>query len=184
MSISSYQPFLIGSGQTKTGLFQYLESWVAPEDAFTDLQDAYINRGQIWKREGQTLLGVLTYCTSQVLAYGTGITGPYTGDLSGTTPRNAHLPILAGSITVRVREAGNITETFTSNNSSPVATLTGDNAGSGSVNLITGAWSITGGAAINNSSPIMIEYTYTPSTANNTHAVVSVVATAPNPRIT
>lgn len=185
-NLSSYTPFLIGSGQARTGLFQYLESWVKPEDAFDTLEDAYVNRGQIWKREGQTLLGVLKYCTSQVLAYGVTATGagPYTGNLSSTTPRNAHLPIVAGSITVRAREnngVADLTETFTSDNGTPVATLTGNNGGSGTVNIITGAWSLTGGDPINNSSPIMIDYSYIPTTASNAHKIVSVVGLGSNP---
>lgn len=177
---SSYKPFLIGAGQTKTGLFQYLESWVKPEDAFDTLEDAYINRGQIWKRDGQTLLGVLTYCTSQVLTYGNGSTGPYTGSFT----LGSHLPILAGSITVKAREnngVNDLTETFTSDALTPVANLTGDNGGSGTINLVSGAYSITTGNNANSGSPIMIDYTYTPTTASNAHTNVSVVTIAASP---
>ena len=172
---SSFKPFLIGAGQSKTGLFQYLESWVKPEDAFDDIQNAYVNRGQLWKRDGQTLLGVLTYCNNQLISYGNGATGPFTGTFS------SHLPILAGSVTIKAREnngVNDLTETFTSNATTPVATLTGDNGGSGTINLVTGVYSITTGSNANSGAPIMIEYTYTPTSATNQFTNTSVVKNA------
>lgn len=174
---SSYQPFLIGSGQAKTGLFSYLESWQAPEDAFDNIQDAYVNRGQVWKRDGQSFLGVLTYCSSQLLTYGNGGTN-YAGSFSANTPRGAHVPILAGSVTVQTRVAAgpDATETYTDNGA---GVLTGNLGGTGTINYTTGAWTINSAIAVNNGSPIMIDYTYTPTTATNPKMNVSVVAIAP-----
>ena len=71
-TFSSYKPFLIGKGNPETGLFQYDESWIAPEDAYVDIQDAYVNRGEIVKRDGQTLLGNLVYDNSQILVMAIG----------------------------------------------------------------------------------------------------------------
>ena len=172
---SSFQPFLIGSGQSKTGLFQYLESWIKPEDAFDDIQDAYVNRGQIWKRAGQTLLGRLKYCNSQVLTHGTGGLGPYSGTMDNTsnTPRGGHLPIVAGSVVVRTRVTTPNTEVYSDNSAGG---LTGNLGGTGTINYTTGAWSITSAIAVTANTPIMISYDYEPTTATNPHVNVSVVA--------
>ena len=51
-SLSSFAPFLIGEGQSKTGLFTYLESWVKPIDAYDTMQNAYIYRGSLYQRQG------------------------------------------------------------------------------------------------------------------------------------
>ncbi len=175
-SFSSFKPFLIGSGKSETGLFQYYESWIKPEDAFDDIQDAYVNRGQIWKREGQTLLGRLKYCTTQVLAYADGSVGPYTGFMDNivNTPRGGHLPIVAGSVVVRTRHVvGSITEIYSDNG---IGGLTGNLGGVGTINYTTGQWSILSLIALRTSRPIMITYDFEPTTASNPHMNVSVVA--------
>lgn len=174
MSTSSYQPFLIGSGQNKTGLFQYLASWQKPEDAFDEIFDAYVNRGQIWKRDGETLLGNLTYCNSQLLDYGTGAAGVYSGSFSSNTPRGGHLPIVAGSVTVRTITAANSIETYAD---SGTGILLGDMGGTGTINYTTGAWLINSVGALPNGSPITINYSFIGVSASNPHLNVSVVAT-------
>ena len=173
MSTSSYQPFLIGEGKYQSGLFQYYESWVKPQDAFDELLDGYVNRGQLWKRNGYTRIGVMRYCSSQVLTHGDGTTGPYTGAFNTNTPKGAHLPIIAGSVTVRARETTPATETFTDNGT---GTLTGSLGGSGTINYTTGAWSITTAANVAAASPITIEYAYEPTTATNQHVNVYAIA--------
>lgn len=165
--LSSYTPFLIGSGTSKTGLFQYLESWVKPEDAYDVLEDAYINRGRLFKREGQTLLGVLKYCSSEVVGYGTGAAGAYSGTM------NTHLPILAGSVTIKTISATPVIETYTDNGSN---VLTGDAGGTGTINYLTGAWSINSVITLVNGSPISMDYTFTPSSATNQNKNKSVAA--------
>lgn len=157
MSPSSYQPFLIGQGQSKTGFFQYYQSWIAPEDAFDDIQDAYINRGVINKRDGQTLLGVLTYCSSEVLAYGNG-GKTYSGTIT------SHLPILAGSVTLMTRNTSGNTETYTDNGN---ATLTGNLGGTATLVYATGVWTLNSAVNLTDGRPIMIDYTFTPTSATN-----------------
>jgi len=168
-NLSTFQPFLIGSGTTKTGFFQYLESWVKPEDAFDTLEDAYINRGQIWKREGQTLLGVLKYCSDEVVGFGTGASGAYSGTM------NTHLTILAGSVVLKTINAGGTIETYTDNGAQ---VLTGSEGSAGTINYTTGAWTITSVVtmALVNGSPIMMDYTYTPSSATGQNKNKSVAA--------
>ena len=166
-SFSSYKPFLIGKGKSETGLFQYYESWIAPEDAYVDVQDAYVNRGEIWKRDGQTLLGNLTYCNSQILAYGDGGKN-YMGTPSTNTPTGIHLPIIAGTVTVRTRLTGlpGITETYTDNG---IGVLTGNMGGTGTIDYLTGDWSITSDSNVTTGRPIMIDYSFVNKTASNTN---------------
>lgn len=162
-TFSSYKPFLIGKGKSETGLFQYYESWIAPEDAYVDIQDAYVNRGEIVKRDGQTLLGNLVYDNSQILAYGDGGTN-YGGSFATNTPTGGHLPIIAGTVTVRTRLTSSNTETYTDNG---LGTLTGDMGGIGSIVYATGVWSITSAGNVSNGRPIMIDYSFVNKTATN-----------------
>ena len=171
-NFSSFQPFLIGQGQSQTGLFQYYESWIAPEDAFDDIQDAYVNRGQIWKRNGQTLFGRMKYCNSQILIYATGGVGPYNATMS------THLPITPGTVVIRTRHTTPDTETYTDNG---LGGLVGDLGGVGTIVYATGVTSITSAVALTNARPIMISYGYEATTATNPHVNVSVVATIPGP---
>ncbi len=50
-----YQPFLIS--EFKTGLNNYLQPWIRPNDAFEPLTNCYINRGTLNKRAGSTQYG-------------------------------------------------------------------------------------------------------------------------------
>jgi len=51
------QPFLIAD--TKIGIERDLEPWLLPNDAYPDLQDCYIWRGGVHKRQGYQFLGRL-----------------------------------------------------------------------------------------------------------------------------
>lgn len=53
--MSGYQPFLISAA--KTGLFNYLEPWIRPEEAFDPLENAKVYRGVLKKRFGYVQLG-------------------------------------------------------------------------------------------------------------------------------
>lgn len=55
MAISSYQPFPIA--EFKTGLYDYTQSWVRPLDAYEPLENAYVYRGILQKRNGSRRLG-------------------------------------------------------------------------------------------------------------------------------
>lgn len=165
MTPSSYQPFLIGSGTTKTGYFDYYSSWVAPEDAFDKLEDAYINRGVINKRDGQSLLGVMEYCSDELIQYGNGGTN-YAGTMS------THLPIMVGSVSIQTINTSNQVETYSDNS---LGVLTGNRGGTGTIVYATGAWTITSGMNLKDGSPIMMDYAFVPTTATNAHLNSSVV---------
>lgn len=163
---SSYKPFLIGQGKNETGLFQYYESWITPDDAFVNIQDAYVNRGNIVKRDGQTLLGNLTYCNSQILAYGNGTANLRSGIFSSNTPSGGHLPIIAGTVVVRTIVTGGVrpNEIYTDNG---IGQLLGDQGGVGTIVYTTGAWTIDPALVIPLGSPMMIDYAFVNKTASN-----------------
>lgn len=176
---SSYKPFLIGQGKNQTGLFQYYESWITPEDAFQDIQDAYVNRGDIIKRDGTTLLGNMAYCNSQILAFGDGATKNFAGSITSNTPTGGHLPIIAGTFTVRAREAlaPDATETFTDNGA---GVLTGDELSTGTIDYVTGAWTLNFNTAPKAVLPIMVDYGYINKTATNSNVNEYIVGTTTN----
>jgi hypothetical protein len=126
---SSFQPFLIS--EQKTGLFNYLEPWIRPIDAWDPLSNAFIYRGTLSKRPGYNIFGRMTYRDNNI-ALGNGGT-MYSGTL------NVH-PIVAGSFDVT---AG--AQTVTDNGD---GTLSGSGGSTGTINYTTGAWTITFGSAV------------------------------------
>lgn len=125
MSIS-YQPFLIS--EFKTGLYNYLKPWIRAQDAFDPLENAYIYRGILQRREGYIPLGVtgrLRY--KDYLATGNG-TKIYGGTL-------AIIPIVPGTFTPT-----DGTESFTDDG---LGFLTGSAGGSGTIDYVTGIWTLT-----------------------------------------
>lgn len=152
MSISSYKPFLIS--EFKTGLFNYLEPWIRPNEAFDPLTNAHIYRGSLIKRNGYTLFGILTYRDNGIqIAIGNGGTN-YSGTL-------ALQPIRAGSLFVITRDTvtGAIIESFTDNGA---GILTGSAGGSGTIVYATGAWTLVFNVGLTAGIIIRAAYTYTP----------------------
>ena len=49
----------------QTGLYDYLQPWIRPQDAFEPLVNAYIYRGVLQKRNGSTLLVINSLTPSQ-----------------------------------------------------------------------------------------------------------------------
>lgn len=159
---SSYQPFLIGQGRQKTGLFSYLESWVKPEDAYDTLLNAYVYRGSLWQREGTVLFpsnsgnGALVYQNNEIAD--TGDTGSTYG---GTL---ANFPLI-GTVTITaLTGAGKRSSTATFGAGNRAWSTGGANlATAGTINYSTGVWSITTSSAVANNIPIVIQYNYVPT---------------------
>lgn len=126
---SSFQPFLIS--EFKSGLFNYLEPWIRPVEAFDPLSNAYVYRGTLSKRNGSTIFGRMSYKDNNI-AVGSGVVG-YSGTLLS-------IPIVAGSFS-----PSDGTETFTDNGD---GTLTGSSGGTGTINYTTGAWTLTFNAVV------------------------------------
>jgi len=137
---AGFQPFLIS--EFKTGLFEYLEPWIRPQDAFQPLQDAFVYRGSIQKRSGYSVFGNMAY--QDVIATGNG-GKTYSGTLQ------TH-PIIIGSFAPT-----DGTESFTDNGD---GTLTGSAGGSGTINYSSGAWTLSFNANV--SSGVLITASYNP----------------------
>lgn len=143
---SSFQPFAIT--EFKTGLFNYLQPWVRPVEAFDPLSNAFIDRGTLQKRRGYTEFGRLAYRNVGIqIAVGTGVAS-YNGVLST-------FPIRAGTFT-----ATNSVESFSDNG---LGVLTGTVGGSGTINYTTGAWTLTFNSAVIAGVIIRGAYTYLPT---------------------
>lgn len=151
---SSYQPFLIS--EFKTGLFNYLEPWIRPTEAFDPLSNAFIYRGTLQKRAGFTVFGRLTYQDTVTIATGNG-GSVYGGTLSV-------FPITPGTMTVTVLTSAGL-ETFVSNSVTPTGTLTGSLGDTGTIVWATGVWTLTfgGGRTVANPKPIVAGYIYVPT---------------------
>lgn len=55
----SYEPYLISA--FTTGLDTVVQPWILPQDAFTEIKNAYIHHGVIIKRQGMRFFGVMVY---------------------------------------------------------------------------------------------------------------------------
>lgn len=161
----SYQPFLIGQGISKTGLFTYLDSWVKPEDAYDELFNAYIYRGSLYQRPGMSLFpsesgaGALVYQNNTIVATGNGGVGPY------TNPPLLNFPLI-GTATITAIVAGVKRSSTAAFGVGNVAWSTGgatDLAAAGTINFATGAWTITTVGAVAANIPITIQYNYVPT---------------------
>ena len=124
--MTAYQPFLIG--QQKTGLFQYLQPWMAPEDAWTELENAFVYRGQLTKRNGISQFDCTIPIGPITIATGSGAKS-YSGTLLS-------YPVVPGTLSIAA--AGN--DTFSDGGE---GVLAGSNGGFGAINYLTGAWSVS-----------------------------------------
>ena len=166
---SSYQPFLIGQGTSRTGLYTYLESWVKPEDAYDELRNAYIYRGNLLQRNGMILYpsiagaGGLVYIDG--LKVGENVLGLavsfYSSDTSGNGVDFPKLPIIPGTVIIRTLTSAGV-EKWIDNGS---GVLTGSLGDTGTVDYTTGIWTITlgGGRTIANNIEIWGEWGYVPT---------------------
>lgn len=160
----SYQPFLIS--EFKTGIFNYMEPWIRPIDAFDPCQDAFIYRGSLQKRFGYTFIGRMRYRDNVQLFVGDGVANQL---FSGTLSK---FPIEASSFNGTALTSGGL-ETFTSNGGGVVTGSLGD---TGTINYTTGAWTIqlAGGRSISAGPPavpFIANYIYSPN--QNTTPVVN-----------
>jgi hypothetical protein len=84
MSLTTYKPFYIASFEDESGLFTYLEPFLAPEKAFPVLEDAYAWRARIKKRLGFSTLGRLRRVFT-ALNYFTSSASPWSFNLKVVT---------------------------------------------------------------------------------------------------
>jgi hypothetical protein len=161
---SSYTPFLIGTGTSKTGLFGYLDSWVKPEDAFDTLVNAYVYRGSLYQRMGMIPFpsipgnGALVYQNNDIARLGDGSNSYF-----GTVGR---YPII-GTVTITALTVAGIrssTATF-GVGTRPWSTGGAALATAGGINFAGGNWTITTSSNIAADVPIVIQYNFVPTSA-------------------
>lgn len=139
---SSFQPFLIS--EFKTGLFNYLQPWIRPVDAFDPMTNAFVYRGTVQKRSGFNIFGRISYRDNNADLGDGGTT--YGGTLEA-------IPIVPGSLIIT-----DGTETFTDNGD---GTLTRDPVagGTNTINYVTGVWAVEFDAAVAANTNISARYT-------------------------
>ena len=148
--MAGYQPLKITGMQT--GLVQEREEFLLPNDAYPVLENAFVWRERIKRKQGCKLLGRLRRIfTAQALGNTDGA-GNFTGNLKVIFSLESGSDIQVGSIVI-----SDGVNTFTDNS---LGVLVGVPAGTGTINYATGAITITGGAA---AAPLTISFNYFPS---------------------
>lgn len=123
---TSFQPFLVS--EFKTGMFNYLEPWIRPVDAFDPMTNAFVYRGSVNKRSGYSIFGRMSYRDNNI-ALGTGAQTTFSGTLLTHPIAPGSLVITDGTITFTDQGNGTLVR-------SPVA------GGTNTINYVTGAYSV------------------------------------------
>ena len=141
MSSSGYQPLFIKGPQT--GLVESREEFLIPSDAFPILENAYVWRERIKRKQAYQLLGRLRRTlTNQALA-------STSSTLISQLSLESSAEIQAGSVVIT-----DGTNTFTDNG---LGVLVGVPAGSGTINYATSAYTVVGSIA-----PLTVTFSYFP----------------------
>lgn len=108
-----YKPFYISGYENDSGLDNSRESFLIPEKAFPQLEDAYAWRGRIRRRPGFELLGRLCRALTAVAMTNTDGTGTYTDADILTTFRatEPNAEIVPGTVIITI-DVGNPNETI------------------------------------------------------------------------
>lgn len=154
-----YTPYLIANFET--GVDRRLQPWLSPDDAQQELLDGYVYRGTMSKRDGYNYLAIgerggSTYRESRIVHTLTAV-APSTGVIDGANKTFTFVgtaQIARGSVTIT--------------GSSPVQVVTDNGlgiligAGTGTVNYITGAISVTFTTAPDVASTVLLTYSFMP----------------------
>jgi len=151
----SYQPHYISAFEKDSGLNAYYEPFLLPEKAFPELEDAYVWRGRVKKREGFDLLGRLRRSlTSRAMGnISSSGAGTFTFNIfsgMGLLSSEPNASVELGNITnISIAIAAPINQTLTNTNGTSTLTVVG--AGpitAASINYATGILSITFSGAV------------------------------------
>ncbi len=149
--MGSYRPTYIKGMQT--GLVQERQNFILPDDAYPVLENAYVWRERIKRKQGSSLLGRLRrVLTAQALGNADGA-GNFTGNLRTIFSLQVNAEIQPGSVVVR--DAGSV-HVFSDNS---LGVLVGVPSGSGTINYSTTAIIITGATP---GSALTIAFNYYP----------------------
>lgn len=155
----TYAPYLIAN--YATGIDSKLQPWLIPDDAQEQLFDGFVYRGTMSKREGYNYFatgekGGSLYRESRIIHTLTAV-APTTGVIDGanaTFTFTATSQIARGSVTIT---GSNPVQVVTDNG---LGALTG--AGTGTVNYITGAISVTFTLPPAVASTVLLTYSFMP----------------------
>lgn len=140
----SFTPAYIASFEENTGLFTYSEPFLAPEKAFPVIEDAYVWRGRVKRREGFTLLGRLQRTFTDASLGNSGVS-PWTFTIyttlasPNTITGEPDAQIKPGSVTITIQAGPDIV--FTDNGDGTLSSVTPGN--SGTINYVTGSVTLT-----------------------------------------
>lgn len=147
---TGYQPLKVTAPET--GLVQSREQFILPNDAYPVLENAYVWRERIKRKQGFELLGRLRrILTAQALGNTDG-SGDFTGNIFSILTLEATAEIEVGSVVI-----SDGTNTFTDDG---LGILVGVPGGTGTINYVTGTVTISGGAI---ASPLVLAFNYYPS---------------------
>lgn len=150
--MTAYTPLFIGGNST--GLVQDREEMILPADAYPTLENAFVWRERIKRKQGYQLLGRLRrVLTSQLLGNADG-SGNFSGNLITIFSLEVTAQIQPGSVVVT--DAGPV-HTFTDNG---LGVLVGSPSGSGTINYITSAITISGASA---GAALTVNFNYYPT---------------------
>lgn len=147
--MAGYQPLKI-TGMT-TGLVQEREEFLLPEDAYPVLENAFVWRERIKRKQGLTELGRLRRIFIAQPLGNTDGAGDFSGTISIIFSLESTAEIEVGSVVV-----SDGTNIFTDDG---LGVLVGVPGGTGTINYSTTAITITGGAI---ASPLTISFNYFP----------------------
>ena len=131
-----------------TGLVKNVPPWLIPDEAFDYMQNAYVFRGRIRKRYGSSLMGVTQYNSRLRASLASGGPGVGVTDGSGDASGNVFTILGDSGLTLSVGQSFSIgMQQYII-----VSNLTGSQPmlatmGSGTFNISTGDYTITGGPA-------------------------------------
>lgn len=143
-----YQPFLISN--FRTGFNEALEPWLLPRDSFQVLNNAHLYRGVVEKINGYTLYSRMSYRSSITL------TGAIDGTNKVYTTTLGSIPSTdKETISATVNAATGQVESFHNNGDGTYASNLG---GTGTINYVTGAISVTFNTAPANMTTGAVQY--------------------------
>ncbi len=131
-----YTPFPISN--FRTGFDEAVEPWLLPRDAYQVMVNAHLYRGVLEKIEGYRLYARFNYRNVVSLGTPDGVQATFTGTLSP-------LPTTSNFFAYGTIVVGSSAETFSyfSDGTYPVINLVGTAGGTGTIDILTGDYSIT-----------------------------------------
>jgi hypothetical protein len=136
----AYQPFYIAGA--KSGLVKNPSSFLIPEDAFPQLEDAYIWRDKIKRKQGYDLLGRIQRNLTSVALTNTDGTGTYSelDLLSASHPSQTNATLKPGTVVIVIDPGGANETIYNDATTNGVLThISGPFTGSGTISYGDGA---------------------------------------------